>query len=397
MRILSNDFFSNAFPAKQVSSGGPARFAKSLSQAAINEGGSWIGIIIRNEKESQIKIENLKKEGRASYWKLTLPTKLYKKITLGKKNNSPEIILKPVIDKLKLFIEKSRPDVIFLNGFSIYAWIVLKAAFETKTPLVIKHAGILKKEIDIYHDFFSKAGAKILYETEREISDIARYEIFLNKWSWNVYNKEVRKVSKKQGVIIPLPLPNGYILKRHKPKRVEKIIHIGMVARWDRIKNHPAALALAKRINELKLPWKIHSITLIPETKHNPQLKEEYKKYISVEKQRSAEALKKFYRKMDLIIIPSHFDVSPGIVLEAVSEGVGVLISPNVGWVSEFKRAGAGEWIIDFSNPDKVVRRIKKLIGKEIPYSLLKSIEENHNSKRVFGKYLEIFKKATKI
>lgn len=96
---------------------------------------------------------------------------------------------------------------------------------------------------------------------------------------------------------------------------------------------------------------------------------------------------------MDLMILPSHFDVSPHVVPEALFNGVPTLISPNVGWVSDYQRTGAKNWIIDFGNPEKVVKRILELKNKLIPEKLIKTLMQNSNPEYSLKKFLNVFKK----
>lgn len=396
MIILSNEYISNAIVSDRHACGGPAIFAKNFSKYLIKRGHGWLGIAMRTEKIPTPRIKKISGFGRARYWRLAFPEKLFKAVTLAKRKGSPEIILTPIINRLAALIEKCRPDVLFLNGFSLFAWTLMKAAGRAGVPIAIQHAGIFTKEVKIYKHLFSATGRKILYQMEKDIAAGVQHEIFLNEFSRKVYKREVGKINAKKSSIIALPYFDFKTAVLPKQKKSAGHLKIGVVARWDKIKNHEAVLALAKKIEELGLPWRIHSVTKIPLTRFISGFKKEYRRYVKVEPPRSAEALKNFYRAMDIVIVPSKFDVSPNVVMEAVLAGVKVLISPNVGWMSEFKKSGCDNGIIDFSDPGIVVKRIKKIAGQPPCSRLVKAIRKNHKPNKIFLSYLKIFNSIKK-
>jgi glycosyltransferase involved in cell wall biosynthesis len=114
----------------------------------------------------------------------------------------------------------------------------------------------------------------------------------------------------------------------------------------------------------------------------------------------SPDLLKQFYQEQDVLIVPSRFDVSPTVVLEALTQGIPVIISKNTGWVDVFKQFGLGSMIID---PTASGARIAQVIGKlqnqhpeyRSRYSKLRThLLSQHNPRRVFAQYLALFKSS---
>jgi hypothetical protein len=84
--------------------------------------------------------------------------------------------------------------------------------------------------------------------------------------------------------------------------------------------------------------------------------------------------------------------------MEAALQGRMTVISPNVGWVSEYKRLGLGEWIVDFNKPKQAIEKIVSLISKnnEAVAKFVRSIETKHGARPVFEAYDKLFRRLVK-
>ncbi|MCR4322570.1 MAG: glycosyltransferase family 4 protein [Candidatus Azambacteria bacterium] len=388
MIILSNDYTSNTPSSRIKSQGGPAAFAKIFSRYVTARGHQWVGIIEKTDTRKVFRHQKKEYSKKRTYVEVRYNRKYITHITKATKNIDPCEVLSPRIIHLAKVIRSISPDIIFLNGFSLSSWVLMMAGHMAGIPIVMQHAGIWGKEIKMYSDWFPSAARKILYEMERDISRFADHEIFLNKRSWQAYNESVAQVGAHRATVIPLPYASFVY---HEKKRKKDAYDIGIVARWDRIKNHEAFLRVAKKAHEKKMPWTFHAVTSIPDTSTKKKFKDEYRKFISVKKPMDRKGITRFYKKMDLMILPSHFDVSPFVVIEAAMEGTTTLISPNVGHADEYKKAGAQKWVIDFSDVAAVVRRIQKIISTAPPKKLIRSFEKLHNPERVCSQYLQLF------
>jgi glycosyltransferase involved in cell wall biosynthesis len=388
MKILTNEFAVNLPGSKKMAQGGTATLAGSLAKFLADRGHVRIGVVSVNTHDLRHSIE---KRGR-NLWALNFPFAYYKKVTQAKSLSEPRRYLRSVIDDLKGIIELTEPDVVFINGFFTFTWALMVAAHQAGVPIVVKHAGIWNVEVEIYKDLFSDIGLKVMKEMERDITRLRTHEIFLNEFSRKKYVHLI-KLRPAHSYIVPLP----YYKQKYPAqlsKKIKKEYHIGVVARWDRIKNHQAILELARSAREAGLQWTFHAVTSIPKTNKYKEFKKAYRKFIKIEKPMNKNMLIKFYHKMDLMILPSHFDVSPNVVMEATLAGTATLISPNVGWVSMYKKNDASKLIIDFADTNKVIARMKDLVGHGVPRKIYSEIKSKHDPDKVFNEYFKIFKKV---
>lgn len=400
MIIFSNEYLSNLPKSKHPAKGGPANFAKRFKKFLKGDKTKhrWIGIIFQCSQITAPKLKKILTSNQETYYLLNLPRDWFKKIEQAKKPIDPEKIFAPAINSIARILTKSKSEIVFLNGYALTNWLILRAAAQANIPIAIQHAGIWTKELEMYKDFFSSAGKKMMKEMEQEISKLASAEIFLNDFSRRFYVKNVAHPQKNKTHIIPLPLDfDNYYYSRHPrwPHNNIENLEIGIISRWDRIKNHEAILALAKEASRRKLPWRFYAVTTIPDTSKKKQFKSAYRKYVKLVPPLDQKGVEKFCQLSDLIIVPSHFDVSPNVVLESVACGTPVAISTNVGFVDDFKSCDARDWIIDFSNPTKAIKAIDKITGKKMPSTLVRNLKNKHKSSRVFKSYLRLFKKLT--
>ncbi|HPF95474.1 MAG: glycosyltransferase family 4 protein [Candidatus Magasanikbacteria bacterium] len=394
MHILSNDYEANVPNAPYPAQGGPARFSSRLVKALLAGKHSYTGVVTVNTEDKAPTMEPIGTKGASNYYRLHFPKTLYNAVAKSKTVKKPEITLAPIVECFQEIIKKENIDLVFINGFGLRVWPLLIAAHRENIPVVQKHAGIWHKELDIYEDFYTKNGIKIMKGMERDITKYASKQVFLNTYSENVFQKEISKSPKSKRMIIPLPTPFRAIKKRTKKKK-DTQINIGVVARWDRIKNHQAILAVAEELYKQKVPAKIHVITRVPNTPKDAHMKKRYHDLIEIHPTTDAKGILAFYRGMDIAILPSHFDVSPTVVLEAASQGTGTIISPNVGWVNHYRQTGNTQWIGDFTKPKSIVKKIQKLADHSLSNELLKKFKLEHESKNVFPKYIRLFKSLT--
>ena len=169
-----------------------------------------------------------------------------------------------------------------------------------------------------------------------------------------------------------------------------------MVGRWDIIKNHEAFLNIAMLSNKLNLSWEFYSVTTIPETKNKIKLKNNYKKYIKILPPMDKNKLNNFYSEMDLMILPSHFDVSPHVVIEAAVLNTPTLISKGVGHVDIIKKFNNNDFIIDFLDSNKVINRINKIKNKKYSKELIEEFKKIHSTNNVIKEYFNVFNKIKK-
>lgn len=402
MRILSNGFPTNLPDSETVSQGGPANFARLFKNHIISSNSEhfWIGVVMQRSDSTLVSLKHVFSSNYRRYILLRIPPAAFRRITRAKKGAEPQRIFGASIKKLCELINDEKPDVIFLNGFGLLNWMLLKAGEATGTPVVIQHAGIWGKELAIHRDLYTEYGRKIMEGMERDATRIAAVEIFLNRWSRDYYRTNIASGDLRRTEIIPLPfdfesfneLSSGVRTGQFDFPRTQ--FHIGIIARWDEIKNHAAIVAMAKEARRRKLPWKFHAVVDIPENKESEKEVKEYRRFVDVIPPLDRSGISDFCRSVDLLMLPSLFDVSPTVVLEAIALDTPIAISPTIGYVDDFKGCGAGEWVIDPSNTMEAVNALQRLEGRKMPMRLRDRLRDIHDHRKVFAAYLEIFESA---
>ena len=394
MRILTNEYLSNVPGANIIAHGGPAHFANKMKGFLVAHGHEWIGVVPAYQEHITTHI--IVHDGGVKLFEINATTATLENLRLLAENVSPEIYFREIILSLKTLMRDVFPDVVFLNGYSVFNGLIDIAARSLEIPVVIQHAGIMKKEVDQYRELFTEAGAGLCCEMEKKTALCAAVNIFLNTSSEQAFCEAYDIAEVPNTVIVPLPYAQNSF--RYIPKTLPKdgTLTFGVVARWDRIKNHQALLLFAEEVKRAGLSWKIKVVTKIPETLKQVEMKEQYRALIEVVPPMHNKDLQSFYRSIDIALLPSHFDASPTVVMEALAFGVPTLIGPGVGWASEYQHCGMKDWVTSFDDPCAVVDLLQTKLFNSVALdctSLASYIEVHHKPETVFGAYHDIFTK----
>lgn len=401
MKILTNDFETNFPTAQDISHGGPANFSRLFLSyiAAEKLEHEWIGIQLEQVHHGSVQMDKLFYSPERRFYRLRVPRDMLATIKYA---SSPEVDMDSVLEKYisscRKIIARESPDVVFLNGFGFLNWILLKAAVQENVPVVTQHAGIWTKEISVYEEAYSTNGKILMERMEKESSTYSSVEVFLNTWSRDFYRENVSsgKIRSKEIVPLPFDFESFDALAKEAEKTFSfdpKKMHIGMIGRWDKIKNYNAVLALAQKAHAEALPWEFHAVVRIPDSAPQ-EVRSSFAEHIDIIEPLNRADIASFCKSIDLLILPSLFDVSPTVVLEAIALGTPVCISPNVGYVRDFEEQGAGAWVVDFSNPESALDHIRACIKKPMPASLTNTIRRKHDYHTVFQTYLQLFDEA---
>lgn len=76
------------------------------------------------------------------------------------------------------------------------------------------------------------------------------------------------------------------------------------------------------------------------------------------------EDLLQFYRSIDLLVVPSHFETFCNVAAEALVNGTSVLVSKDVGFSEILIKAGLKRMVIDSFDDSKKVSDAVKYIAK---------------------------------
>jgi glycosyltransferase involved in cell wall biosynthesis len=300
-----------------------------------------------------------------------------------------------LIKKVKKAIQDTAPDAFFLNGFSALTFLLMQSIKELGMPTISTHHGIWYKEYIALKKKYIKSPIRYRKELEKDTVRISDKNIFLSNLSLQVFEKNLMKVPKNQLELVKIPYNPAFVNRQYPKPNKSKPLKLLLVGRWDAVKNHEAYLALAKRAKELGLGWTFYSVCNIGPYPHYDDIREDYLKHIKVIPTMSAQKLKKMYQKCNVVVMPSHFDVYPGVITESVLQNRPSVISPNVGWVDEFRRHGVEHWITDFKDTDKTLKRIAEVSKDQVPKSLYNEVLRHNNPEDVFRKYYQLFEEIT--
>jgi len=404
LKILYNEYHSS-IPSKKISpQGGPLRFSQNFRNFFLAEGAFELSPLLFSYGDEFVKpFSRVTKVGSLSFNEIVYDSGYVRKSYKMDLSKSQLIqYFQPILEELETVFDLQKPDVVFLNGFSLANWWILYVAHKKNVPVVIQHAGIWKKEIMRGKDTFSAALRKIFYDMERDTIKWCAHHIFLNEFSKKVFMNlySIKRQKSFASSIIPLPIELPVFTVSHKSKyNKEGIVNIGMVARWDSIKNHSALLRLAQSTIRPK-NWMMHSVVAVNASRSD--FAKEYVSFINIVEPMPPEKLTGFYQAMDIILLPSNFDVSPTVAAEALLVGKPVIISDQVGWVNDFIKFGLKDHIVSPKiSGAALVLTIQNVVhatttNNKKYTSLVKQIRYDHEPKRVFKQYASVFNSVVK-
>lgn len=396
LTVLANDYRSSVPGSGIPVKGGPARFSTELRQYLLERGCRWVGLAQGAGDAAGARLAH-REEG----WEIhevdapaarleTIREHAPSSISSARKWAEADIAATVRV------LEEAEPDVLFLNGYSAFAWVLLEAAKRKGLPVAIQHAGIFAIEVRQYGELFGVAGRRLCYAMERETANEADANIFLNDFSREAFEAVLRLKKPPRGAtVIPLPHAGWEFQPGPFGPKPGNERTLGVVARWDRIKNLEAVLRVAEEVERRELPWKVRVVTKIPDTAARAEFKKRFRDAIEVVAPMGRDELRAFYESCDVMLLPSHFDVSPTVVMEAAALGVPTAISEKVGWVSEYRASGMEDWVIDFSRSRNAVESLEGHFSKRAWPELSRfaaETESKHAPEKVYGEYAQLFR-----
>jgi hypothetical protein len=286
----------------------------------------------------------------------------------------------PLIDAAKNILREESPDILLINGTYSTPWILTLAAKELGVPIVLRYAGVLKKETS-QKSFFAR---KRLLKYERMIALQAKMIIFPSKICSDIVEKEILGHRIKSKIIIANPVKQ-YVLKN---KNKDGIYKMAIIGRWTPIKNFPAFFALHHEL--LKNKWPHRAIIVTSDKKAN--IPETIEKRYSM----SYDDLLNFYHLVDLVIVPSHFETFSNVAAEAVMNGTSVLVSKNVGFAEILIKAGLKRMVVEtFDDPVKVARIVKKISQTKLSKKEISKVAALVNPDNIHENILRQLKKVS--
>jgi glycosyltransferase involved in cell wall biosynthesis len=286
-----------------------------------------------------------------------------------------------LVEATKNSLRKEAPDIVLVNGTYFAPWILAKAAEELGIPVVLRYAGVLEREA-AHKSFFIR---RRLLAHEKWIASMANAVIFPSALCKKVVEEEVTKGPLNDEVVIPNPVGMAGELDRKQGGRYT-IVAIG---RWSPIKNFQAFVELHKTLRKERWPHRAIMVTSYHDKKFGiPETIERLDPM-------SQEDLKKFYQKIDLLVVPSLFETFCNVAAEAVVYGVSVLVSEDVGFSEILRKAGLGRMVIpSFDDSRLVAKAIRRIKKEPLTVSERKKVASLLDPGRVHAKMLRVLQRV---
>lgn len=290
---------------------------------------------------------------------------------------------RPVITTVREILRNEKPDVVLLNGTYYIPWIISIAAREENIPVVLWYAGVLTKEVEHMTPHFRK----IFRSMERSIIASADRIIFPSKVCKNAVCSTVAcPETVRKGVVIPNPIAPMFTRSPIIEQSVQN--RIAFVGRYSPVKNGDEFFNLHKKL--LKQGWK-HTAVMVSEFgKKKPK---KLPPALEVLPSMSAEELKTFYATQGLIISPSHFETFGNVPIEAACIGIPVLVNTTMGCSEVLINSGLERMVVDFTDTQEVLSRIKELCGQHILPRQINNIRKTVDTRYIAQKIVAVLKK----
>lgn len=291
-----------------------------------------------------------------------------------------------LVETTKNVLLQEAPDIVLINGTYFSPWILAQAAHELGIPVVLRYAGVLKKEVS-HKNFFVR---RRLLSYERWIVSSAVAAIFPSTLCRDVVEKEVLRGHIKQGVVIPNPVAFSKMVPRTRSKK--KRYTIAAIGRWSWIKNFQAFIALHRHLIDERCVHRAIMVTsfwdkrfVLPET-------------IERRDSMGQEDLQRLYRSIDLLIVPSHFETFCNVAAEAIMCGASVLVSENVGFAEVLKKVGLGRMVIpSFDDPVVVAAAVKRLMKTRLTQKEHKAVARAIDPQMVHENIIDVLDKVLRV
>jgi glycosyltransferase involved in cell wall biosynthesis len=286
----------------------------------------------------------------------------------------------PLLEEARNVFREERPDIVLINGTYFAPWILATVAKEMGIPIVLRYAGVLTRE-SAHYAWWKRRRLKAYEQTIVNAADTILFPSTLCK---TIVENEVVMKRLPHSFIIPNPATPPSVLRRNTSS-VPKIAAIG---RWSYIKNFQAYGALHQAL--LKRRWR-HEAYLI--TSSASKIDELIPKSIKRVEPMQMEALLRFYRSINLVVVSSLFETFCNVAAEAVLCGTPVLVSEQVGFAEFLRIAGLDDMVIEnFDDMSLVAKRAKQLSARKITKKEHEAMKVLLDPHRVHHLMLEIMR-----
>lgn len=297
-----------------------------------------------------------------------------------------KIKLSYLIDFYMESIEKSKPDVILINGTYYRPWALLQAARQKNIPYVVYVHGSVVQE----GKGLSNSKLSLLKEVEKDFYDENMDYIFPSTSAMNEIMFSDKSNPDKFHVICN-SLDEVFFVS--KKSRNGKLNTVGFVLRWEEVKNTDFILDFIKFNKTASNPYYIKIVSDLDAEK-SVLFQDQFTEFLSP---KTLAEMVEFYQEVDVIINPSFFETFGYVPAEAVAGGTPALISSSQGISEVFLKCGLGRMISDFSNVSAIHDKIPAIIQEPITKEEIENLRVELDPVRLLKKIMSVLLKASKL
>ncbi|MFZ2038348.1 MAG: glycosyltransferase family 4 protein [Minisyncoccia bacterium] len=295
---------------------------------------------------------------------------------------SLKVSLTELINFYKIVLKKEKPDLVYINGTYYRPWCLLQAAKDLKIKYLVHFHGsaylescgldIKKRQIigDMEADFYEE-NAKFIFPSRLALEKSLIFQKHPNLNYRIIFNalNEMHFINSKK-----------ISLNSRK---------IAFILRWEEIKNTDFVLRFAKYNSVQNNPYQLVVVT----DKNKEYILKTDIPYMEFLKPMPFEEIVNFYKQVDLVINPSHFETFGYVPAEAIACGTPALISEQQGVAEVFRKIGIDRLIVDFSNESKVFDGINEIVKIGISEEEVLNLKKTIIDIKLIRKIFEYIKK----
>ncbi len=291
-----------------------------------------------------------------------------------------------LIEETKKILRQESIDAVLITGTYFVPWIIGQAARELGIPIVLRYAGVMKKEVS-HKGYFVR---KKLLKYEKWLASVASVIIYPSAVCKRIVEKEILQDTKIKSLVVPNPATVCHSKPVIETKKGRVIL--AAVGRWTPIKNFTAFINLHNQL--LEEDWPHHAIIVSSRWDSAVDIPETVQKVNSM----SHDHLLQFYRSIDLLLVTSDFETFSNVAAEAAINGTPVLVSKNVGFSEVLIKAGLKRMVIDsFADPEKVSAAVKKVVKVKMTKEEIRKLAKLVSPHLVHDKIIKTIEKVIKI
>lgn len=296
-----------------------------------------------------------------------------------------KINLSVLVDFYLESIEKSKPDIILINGTYYRPLALLQAARQKNIPYVVYVHGSVVQEAK----GLSERVLSLLKEMEKDFYDDNADYIFPSTAAMNGVLFSHRANPDKFHVIYNSLDESFFVPKKPRNDGTKTV---GFALRWEEVKNTDFILDFIKFNRTTPNPYLIKVVSDLGAEK-SVLFQDQFTEFLPP---KTMAEMVEFYQEMDIMINPSFFETFGYVPAEAAAGGTPALISPLQGISEVFLKCGLERMITDFSDVSAIHERIPAIIKSKVLQTEIEALRAELDPVSLAKKVLSVLSEAAK-